>query len=97
MVFTGVVGSRGALDEAPPKGATMEKIPAPKIVGDCTSVGGITLCPHLAHLTKPQIAKVREMHNRNVSKIAKSKKAAKAKASKTKKKAKHWSFLKLEA
>jgi hypothetical protein len=68
-------------------GATMAKIPAPKNVGDCTSVGGITLCPHLAHLTKPQIATVRKMHLQNLSKLQKLT-AAEVKDSKKKKKAK---------
>jgi hypothetical protein len=67
----------------------MATVPAaPKTVGDCTSVGGITLCPFLAHLTKKQIATVREMHLQNVAEIQKHSSAAKAKGSKRKKKAK---------
>jgi hypothetical protein len=63
----------------------MARIPAPKNVGDCTSIGGITLCPHLVHLTEKQIATVHKMHLQNVSKIQKRKNAPKAKGSKKKK------------
>jgi hypothetical protein len=66
----------------------MAKIQAPKIVDDCTSVGGITLCPHLAYLTRAQIATVREMHRDNVSTIKEFEKAARPKGSKRNKKAK---------
>ena len=57
------------------KTPALKKIPAPKAVGDCTSIGGITVCPHLVHLTKKQMAEVKKMHLENVKKLKKPKTA----------------------
>jgi hypothetical protein len=62
----------------------MAKIPAPKKgSGDCISVGGLTVCPHVVYLTKTQKNATQKMHLQNVSKVQKL--AAKAQSPKKKK------------
>jgi len=61
----------------------MAKIPAPKRTAEaCTSIGGITVCPHVVYLTKEQKAAVQQMHLDNVAAVRKGKKSKKTKATK---------------
>jgi hypothetical protein len=61
----------------------MARIPAPKRTdGDCISIGGITICPHVVHLTASQVDRVKKMHESNVARVQKS--IAKAKTAKSK-------------
>ena len=62
----------------------MTKIPAPAPSGDCINVGGLTVCPHVVHLTKAQKRSVLAMHRKNVAKMKKIESAAIAKARKKK-------------
>ena len=47
----------------------MARIPAPRKIGDCRSIGGITICPHAVHLTPAQMKTVQKMHERNVASL----------------------------
>jgi hypothetical protein len=75
-----------------PTGVGMAKAkvpPKPASAGGCTEIGGITLCPHLVHLTRKQMAKVHKMHADNIETIRKhERKTAKADAKKKKAKKK---------
>jgi len=57
----------------------MSTIPAPKQVSDCMSIGGLTVCPHVVHLTDEQMETVHKMHLQNVAKVQKYKDVAKRK------------------
>jgi hypothetical protein len=61
----------------------MARIPAPKRTAEaCTSIGGITVCPHVVYLTREQTKTVHQMHLKNVAAAGRSIKAAKAKTTK---------------
>jgi hypothetical protein len=66
----------------------MPTIPAPKQSGDCRSIGGLTVCPHVVYLTKTQTRTVHKMHARNVAKTQKTKNTSKALGRKKKRKTK---------
>jgi hypothetical protein len=65
----------------------MSKIPAPKKIGNCVKVFGLTVCPHTVYLTSTQKKSVHAMHRENIAKVKKlaSKKTAKTAKAKSRK------------
>ena len=61
-----------------------QTIPPATQSGDCVTIDGMTVCPHLVHLTKAQKKTVYAMHRKNVAKAKKLGSAAKKKARKKK-------------